>query len=38
MELPDWAPREAGQVALLATYDPDDQTLRGQISYPPVYG
>lgn len=38
MELPDWAPREAGQVALLAIYDPDDQSLRGQISYPPVYG
>ncbi|EAQ00917.1 GCN5-related N-acetyltransferase [Janibacter sp. HTCC2649] len=38
MELPDWAPREAGQVALLTAYDPDDPSLRGEISYPPVYG
>ncbi|WP_020013884.1 GNAT family N-acetyltransferase [Promicromonospora sukumoe] len=38
MELPDWAPPEAAQVYLLPTYDPADPTLRGKISYPPVYG
>jgi len=38
MQLPDWAPPEAGQVHLLPAYDPADATLRGAISYPPVYG
>ncbi|MFI2366381.1 GNAT family N-acetyltransferase [Promicromonospora sp. NPDC019610] len=38
MQLPDWAPPEAGQVHLLPAYDPADPTLRGTISYPPVYG
>ena len=36
--MPDWAPPDAFQVYLLPAYDPADQTLRGAISYPPVYG
>ena len=36
--LPDWAPPDAFQVYLLPAYDPADRTLRGAISYPPVYG
>jgi putative acetyltransferase len=35
--LPDWAPREAGQVLLLTAYDPDDPTLRGDVVYPPAF-
>ncbi|MFI2489631.1 GNAT family N-acetyltransferase [Promicromonospora kroppenstedtii] len=38
LRLPDWAPPEVGQVHLLPAYDPADATLRGAISYPPVYG
>lgn len=38
MDLPDWAPPEAGQVCLLSSYDADEPGLRGRISYPPVYG
>jgi putative acetyltransferase len=38
MELPDWAPPEAGQVRVLTSYDGGDATLRGTITYPPVYG
>jgi putative acetyltransferase len=36
--VPDWAPPDAVQVYLLPTYDPSDQTLRGTVIYPPVYG
>lgn len=38
MHLPDWAPPEAAQVHLLPAYDPADQTLRGTIGFPPVFG
>ncbi|MFJ3406543.1 GNAT family N-acetyltransferase [Promicromonospora sp. NPDC090134] len=38
MQLPDWAPAEAGQVYLLPAHDPADPTLHGRITYPPVYG
>lgn len=34
--IPDWAPPEAAQVALLRGYDQDDATLRGQVVYPPA--
>ncbi|MFV0306161.1 MAG: GNAT family N-acetyltransferase, partial [Desertimonas sp.] len=37
MPLPDWAPPEAAQVALLRTYDPADRTLRGAVIYPPAF-
>lgn len=33
LPLPGWAPSEAGQVALLAGYDPTDATLRGEVVY-----
>jgi putative acetyltransferase len=36
--VPDWAPPDAVQVYLLPAYDPADQSLRGVIDYPPVYG
>jgi putative acetyltransferase len=36
--VPDWAPPDAVQVYLLPAYDPADPTLRGAITYPPVYG
>ena len=35
--LPDWAPEEAGQVILLAGYDPTDTTLRGAVVYPAAF-
>ena len=35
--LPDWAPPEAAQVMLLSSYDPDDETLRGRVVYPPAF-
>lgn len=34
--IPDWAPPEAAQVALLSAYDPADPSLRGEIVYPPA--
>ncbi len=34
LPLPDWAPREAGQVARLTRYDP---TLTGTVVYPPAF-
>jgi putative acetyltransferase len=36
--VPDWAPPDAVQVYLLPSYDPADQSLRGTVIYPPVYG
>jgi putative acetyltransferase len=36
--MPEWAPPDAFQVYPLPAYDPADATLRGAISYPPVYG
>ncbi|PUB24542.1 putative acetyltransferase [Promicromonospora sp. AC04] len=38
MHLPDGVPHEAAQVHLLPAYDPADPGLRGDITYPPVYG
>lgn len=35
MDLPDWAPPEAAQVALLPAHDASDPTLRGRIVHPP---
>ncbi len=37
LHLPDWAPAEAAQVAVLSAYDPDDSTLRGEVVYPPAF-
>ncbi|MFN8098217.1 MAG: N-acetyltransferase [Dermatophilaceae bacterium] len=37
LHLPDWAPSEAAQVAVLSAYDPDDPTLRGEVIYPPAF-
>jgi putative acetyltransferase len=37
IHLPDWAPPEAAQVALLSAYDPDDPTLRGTVVYPAAF-
>jgi len=34
IELPDWAPAEAGQAYPLSTYDP---ALRGRLIYPPAF-
>ena len=34
IHLPDWAPPEAAQVIRLASFDPDDTTLRGTVVYP----
>jgi putative acetyltransferase len=34
IDLPDWAPEEAAQVALLSAFDPRDPALRGRIAYP----
>ena len=34
IDLPDWAPREAGQAYPLTTYDP---ALRGTLEYPPAF-
>lgn len=34
IDLPDWAPPEAAQVAILPEYDPGDPSLRGRIVYP----
>jgi putative acetyltransferase len=34
IDLPDWAPREAGQVYLLPVYSP---TVRGRLVYPPAF-
>jgi putative acetyltransferase len=34
IDLPDWAPREAGQAYLLTAYDP---ALRGTLEYPPAF-
>lgn len=35
--LPDWAPPEAAQVMRLASFDPDDATLRGTVVYPAAF-
>jgi len=35
--LPDWAPSEAGQVARLGAYDPNDPSLQGTVVYPPAF-
>ncbi len=35
MPLPDWAPREAGQIKTLTAYDPG---LTGIVTYPPYFG
>jgi putative acetyltransferase len=35
IELPDWAPAEAGQVLRLSRYDP---AVRGLVIYPPAFG
>jgi putative acetyltransferase len=37
IDLPHWAPREAAQVLLLRSYDPDDPTLRGKVVYPRAF-
>ena len=37
LPLPDWAPSEAGQVALLDAYDADDPSLRGAAVYPAAF-
>lgn len=37
IDLPDWAPREAAQVMLLRSFDPDDPTLRGKVVYPAAF-
>jgi putative acetyltransferase len=37
IDLPDWAPREAAQVKLLRSFDPDDPTLRGRVLYPEAF-
>ena len=34
IDLPDWAPRDAGQVYLLSAYDP---AVRGRLVYPPAF-
>ncbi|WP_156822447.1 GNAT family N-acetyltransferase [Demetria terragena] len=34
--IPDWAPPEAAQVALLGAYDENDSTWRGEVIYPPA--
>jgi putative acetyltransferase len=34
IDLPDWAPRNAGQAILLSSYDP---TVRGAAVYPPPF-
>lgn len=38
IHLPDWAPPEAAQVVRLASFDPDDATLRGDVVYPAAFG
>ena len=37
IDLPEWAPREAGQVKLLRTFNPNDPTLRGKVVYPSTF-
>ena len=37
IHLPDWAPPEAAQVIRLASFDPDDPTLRGTVVYPSAF-
>lgn len=37
IDLPDWAPSEAGQVLRLASFDPDDATLQGVVTYPAAF-
>ena len=37
IHLPDWAPPEAAQVIRLASFDPDDPTLRGEVVYPAAF-
>ncbi len=37
IHLPDWAPPEAAQVRRLASFDPGDPTLRGEVIYPPAF-
>ncbi len=37
LPLPDWAPIEAAQVLLLATFQPSDRTLRGRVEYPAAF-
>lgn len=37
IRLPDWAPREAAQVVRLASFDPEDSTLRGTVVYPAAF-
>ena len=34
IDLPDWAPREAGQAYPLSAYD---ESLRGHVVYPPAF-
>jgi putative acetyltransferase len=37
IRLPDWAPPEAAQVLRLASFDPNDPTLRGTVVYPAAF-
>ncbi len=37
IHLPDWAPPEAAQVIRLASFDPNDTTLRGTVVYPVAF-
>ncbi len=37
IRLPTWAPPEAAQVLRLASFDPDDPTLRGRVVYPAAF-
>jgi len=37
IHLPEWAPPEAAQVIRLASFDPDDPTLRGTVVYPTAF-
>ena len=37
IHLEDWAPPEAAQVIRLASFDPNDQTLRGKVVYPAAF-
>jgi putative acetyltransferase len=37
INLPDWAPPEAAQVMRLASFDPNDPTIRGEVVYPAAF-
>jgi putative acetyltransferase len=37
IHLPEWAPPEAAQVVRLASFDPDDPSLRGLVVYPVAF-